>query len=370
MAKYYIERKRGNKKEIFALVVYRDSSGNRRQIWRRANSKTEAKNIADQLRRELNDFGPQAFEQRMTLNDYLDKWLANIKHKIHEKTYDTYKYLLRMHVRPSLGKKELQKIKPLDVQEMINKAQERGLSAKTVREARMMLSRALKQAIRWKITTSNSAQDVELPKIQKKEMQCLSPEQAKVFLDIASKDKWGLLFELALYSGMRPEEYLALKWPDIDLKNGTATVNRVVYRRRKGGGWYFKEPKTKQSRRTIPLPLSLVEDLVEYKKLHNEERLKNHDLVFPSEAGTPLSIRNLERRHFKPILQRAGLPDIRLYDLRHSCATLLLAAGENPKVVSERLGHASIVLTLDTYSHVLPSMQKSATEKLEMILKR
>lgn len=144
MAKYYIERKRGDKKEIFALVVYRDSSGNRRQVWRRAKSKTDAKNIADQLRRELNDFGPQAFEQRMTLNDYLDKWLANVKHKIHEKTYDTYEYLLRMHVRPCLGKKELQKVRPLDVQEMINRMEEKGLSAKTVREARMVLLKSLR----------------------------------------------------------------------------------------------------------------------------------------------------------------------------------------------------------------------------------
>jgi len=175
---------------------------------------------------------------------------------------------------------------------------------------------------------------------------------------------------------MRPEEYLAFQWSDVALKESMLTIQRVLFRRKKGGGWYFKEPKTPQSRRSIPLPTYLIKELMEWKRAQNEVRLKlgekweNHNLVFCAEHGSPLSIRNLERRHFKPILVKAELPDIRLYDLRHSCATLLLAAGENPKVVSERLGHSSIVLTLDTYSHVLPSMQRSATEKLEGILGR
>ena len=144
---------------------------------------------------------------------------------------------------------------------------------------------------------------------------------------------------------------------------------------RKGGGWYFGEPKTSRSRRTLPLPMSLVGALIEHRRKQGESRLKkgadyqNNDLVFATSEGTPILLRNLVRRHFRPVITRAKLSEsFRLYDLRHSCATLLLSAGENPKVVSERLGHASIVLTLDTYSHVLPSMQQAATEKLEKIL--
>ena len=144
---------------------------------------------------------------------------------------------------------------------------------------------------------------------------------------------------------------------------------------RKGGGWYFGEPKTSRSRRTIPIPRSLVNELADHRRKQVESRLRkgadyqNNDLVFASGEGTPILLRNLVRRHFQPVLTHARLsPTLRLYDLRHSCATLLLSAGENPKVVSERLGHASIVLTLDTYSHVLPSMQQAATEKLERIL--
>lgn len=140
-------------------------------------------------------------------------------------------------------------------------------------------------------------------------------------------------------------------------------------------GQSLQEPKTAQSRRTIPLPASVTSELKKHRKKQLVERMKlgqdyqNFDFVFATEIGTPLLPSNLTRRHFKPILKDANLPEnIRLYDLRHTCATLLLAECENPKVVSERLGHATIVLTLDTYSHVLPSMQQSATDKLETLL--
>ncbi len=145
--------------------------------------------------------------------------------------------------------------------------------------------------------------------------------------------------------------------------------------RRKDGSWEFEEPKTDRSRRTIPLPQSVVASLARHKRHQAEERLakgpeyKNQNMVFATSKGQPLDQINLSRRHFKPTLKAAELSnDFRVYDLRHSCATLLLAAGENPKVVSERLGHASVALTLDIYSHVLPSMQQQAAERLEAML--
>lgn len=146
-------------------------------------------------------------------------------------------------------------------------------------------------------------------------------------------------------------------------------MQRTLCWNRKGGGWCFGESKTSRSRRSMPLPFSLVQALARHKREQAEERLQagpayaSQDLVFATSEGGPLMPQNLFRRHYRPILKRAGLPkSIRLYDLRHSCATLLLSANENPKVVSERLGHASITLTLDTYSHVLPSMQQAASE--------
>jgi integrase len=171
---------------------------------------------------------------------------------------------------------------------------------------------------------------------------------------------------------MRPEEYLALQWKDVDFERGTAQVKRALVRHK--GSWSFEDPKTARSRRTIYLPAALLQKLAAHKRKQSESRLKlgaawqAHDLIFCSDEGTPLFIPNITYRYYRPILTKANLPRIRLYDLRHSCATLLLAAEENPKIVSERLGHSTIVLTLDTYSHVLPTMQQGATARLEKML--
>jgi len=369
--KNYVEREG----KIYARITYRDSNNKRRQIWRRADSKTDAREKAFKLEQDLDTFGTESFEHELTLAEYLDRWLQTAKQTISERTHHDYTNLLKLYVRPLLGSMRLTKVRPLDVQAVVNTMGDQKLSPKTIRYALMVLSRAFKQAVRWNLATSNPASCVELPKYVRPEMQALSPEQAKVFLKKAAKDEHGLLFELALVSGMRPQEYLGLQWSDVDFAAGTVMVRRSLVRRVKGGGWFFGEPKTPKSRRTIPLPLYLVRKLQTHRRKQGEWKLKrgtkyqNNDLVFATPKGTPLSMRNLERRHFKLLLQNGSLPDIRLYDLRHTCATLLLAAGENPKVVSERLGHASIVLTMDTYSHVLPTMQKSATDKLTALLR-
>jgi integrase len=203
-------------------------------------------------------------------------------------------------------------------------------------------------------------------------MNALSPEQAALFIDATYISPFKAFFSLLLTSGMRPGEALGLKWSDIDYNGKKVTVNRSLTRT-KCGGWTLEEPKTACSRRTIPLPASVIEDLREHKKKQSKKALatldyKNQGFVFSASNFEPMNEVNVLNRHFKPILKKAGLPDIRLYDLRHTCATLLLSAGENSKVVSERLGHASIVLTLDTYSHVLPDMQQGASDKLEGLL--
>ncbi|MDQ3816086.1 MAG: site-specific integrase [Acidobacteriota bacterium] len=182
----------------------------------------------------------------------------------------------------------------------------------------------------------------------------------------------GLIFEFALTTGMRPEEYLAVQWSDLDMASGAVQIRRALVRHKKS--WSFEEPKTARSRRTVFLPTPLLRRLAAHRREQAAVRLKlgaewqAHDLVFCSAEGTPHSIPNLTYRYFRPILTKAKLPRIRLYDLRHTCATLLLMAEENPKVVSERLGHSTIVLTLDTYSHVLPTMQQQATARLEKLL--
>jgi integrase len=300
---------------------------------------------------------------------------AAAKPRLRYRTYEDYVSWLQRYVREPLGQRKLSELRALDIQKLYSEMQERGLSARTVRYTHAILSSALKQAVRWGMLSRNPAELVQLPKQQRQEMRALSPLETKRFLDAVAATRHATLFQFAVTTGMRPEEYLGLQWKDLDFKAGTAIVQRVVVYRQKGGGWQFTEPKTSRSRRTIPLPVSIVRALHDHKRQQNEHRLllgpewQNHDLVFCTELGTPLNLQNLTQRHFKPALRQAGLSEsVRLYDLRHTCATLLLQAGENPKVVSERLGHASITLTLDVYSHVLPDMQKAAAEKLERML--
>jgi len=367
--KHYVERNG----KLYARAYYKDvNTGKWKQVWRKVDSKSQARDVADLVKQQLKT-GTEAFENRDTLNAFLDVWLG--AHRVSARTLEDYTSLMKHHVRPTLGKKKLSSIKPLDVQQAVNAMVEKKLSARTIHYTMTVLRSALRQAVKWGVLLNNPAEDLQLPKQRRREMKCLSPQQAKEFLKFARKDKYGVLFELALVTGMRPEEYLGLRWCDVDLPNRTVSIQRTLVWRRQKAAWYFGEAKTDKSRRTIPLTEKLARELVKHRRKQNERRLKlgskwtDHDLVFPSDLGTPLSVRNFDRRHFKEVLIAAGLPDIRLYDLRHTCATLLLAAGENPKVVSERLGHSSIVLTLDCYSHVLPTMQDAATQKLAAILR-
>ena len=205
-------------------------------------------------------------------------------------------------------------------------------------------------------------------------MKYFTPDQVSAFLQTAKDDRHYLVFLLPLETGMTPEEYLDVQWKDIDLESGVLTVRRALVWNRKGGGFRFEEPKTSKSRRSILLSDSVVSVLKVYRRTQLEQRMKfgidfvNLELLIAAELGTPISSENLRDRNFKPLMIKAALPEIRLYDLRHTTATQLLSTGENPKVISERLGHASIVLTLDPYPHILPTMQKEVTTNIEKLM--
>ncbi len=318
------------------------------------------------------DLGELVEPSKEVLELYLERWLETAaRPRIAPSTFITYEKYALLYIVPGLGNKRISELEPLEIQELYNDLGEKGISPKTVKNIHGGLTNALKQAVKWQLIRANPADLVDLPKYDKREMQVLTPEQAALFMDATVYSKHKALFSLLISSGMRPGEALGLKWGDIDFKAGRVHVQRALSRTKEG--WKLREPKTAGSRRAIPLPPSVMADLKEHRQAQVEARLKvlNYDdqgLVFADEGGKPLSQYNVYKRHFKPLLQDAGLPDIRMYDLRHTCATLLLAAGEHPKVVSERLGHASVMLTLDTYSHVLPGMQERATEKLEEIL--
>ena len=367
---------RGDNIWYVRIFLGRDTATGKRKFHNKTihGTKKEAQRYLNGVLREL-DLGIYVEPCALTVNEYLDSWLSSAaKPKLRERTFEEYEALLRRYVRAPFGARKLVTLRPLDIQALYSQMLDRKLSPRSVRYTHAVLSSALKQAVQWGMLARNPCEGVELPKKTRREMQVLTPEQARAFLQAAADDRYATLFSLAIATGMRPEEYFALKWSDLNWQAHTATVQRALIKRR-GGGWYFEEPKTSQSRRSVKLPLSLVRQLQEHRHRQLEERLRlgamwqNHELVFCSEIGTPLNDRNISQRHFKRILTRAGLPEsCTLYTLRHTAATLLLVAGVNPKIVAEQLGHASITHTLDVYSHVLPEMQTLAAEKMEAAL--
>lgn len=366
-------RKRGDRTWLIRIFLGRDANGKQKFHHKTIHgTKRDAERYLVATQREM-DLGVFVEPAAMSVHEYLNRWLRDAaRPRVSRRTADGYAGLIDRYLLPPLGHKRIDKLQPLDIQTAYGQMQARGLSARVVRHAHSVLHNALKQAVKWGLLSRNPSDLVELPKVPHKERRVLSPSEAQDFLKAAAVMPHGLIFELALISGMRPEEYLALQWSDIDFERGTAQVRRALVWHKKS--WSFEEPKTPRSRRTVFMPAPLLQRLAAHRRKQAEVRLKLGavwqalDLVFCSELGTPLQIPNLTYRYFRPILTKAKLPQIRLYDLRHSCATLLLIAEENPKVVSERLGHSTIVLTLDTYSHVLPTMQQGATARLEKLL--
>ena len=364
-------------KDRWLVRVFRGRDANGRKLYHSkviAGSKTDARKYLTAKQRE-NDVGAFIQNSRQTLNEHLDAWLIVIRPRVSEQTYASYETLLRVHIRPRIGSERLTSVRIADVQGVINNMQSNLLSSRTIRYAIAVLGMAFRKAVELDFVLKNPCNFVELPKGVKKETKAMSQDQAGRFIRATNKDRFGLIFEMALITGMRPEEYLALQWSDIDLLMGTITVRRALVWK-KGGGFKFGDPKTAKSKRTIPIPANLVTNLKIHRRSQLEMKLRlgaaytDHDLIFANELGNPIHYRNLTQRHFVSILKRAALDKegFVLYSLRHTCATLLLASGENPKVVSERLGHASIKMTLDTYSHVLPNMQKAATDRLGQLL--
>jgi len=307
---------------------------------------------------------------QVTVDEFLDHWLKTaVKPKVRGKTYSDYAAMLRRYVRPAIGTKMLASLSPLEIQATYQNMIDRRLSARTVRYAHAVLRAAIRQAIRWQLLVADPTQGVQLPSQQCREMSVLTTEQARTFLKAASLSPQACTFAVALTTGMRPSEYLGLCWRDIDWDRGTVSVVRSIHRH--DGQWTITDTKRVRSRRAIKLQ-SWVLDLL--RQLRNSTRSAAAsdsvfvDLIFTTARGEPINEEYLVKKHFKPLLREADLPNIRLYDLRHTSATLALTVGVAPKVVSEQLGHASAAFSLDTYSHVLPHMQDEAAAKMEAAL--
>jgi integrase len=291
-----------------------------------------------------------------TTGEYLTRWLSDSVHgTVQGSTYRSYGRVVDGHLVPGVGRVKLAKLRPDHIRRLYRSMLDAGKATRTVQYAHTLLKRALAQAVMDGLIPRNAAEAVRPPKLKRDEIQPLNADQVRALLD-ASDERSCALYTVAVRTGMRPGEILALRWSDVDLEAGTVQINRAL------SEGEFSTPKTPRSRRRISLSPATVATLKAHRKRQLEECMakaglwEDHGLVFPSSVGTPKSQRNLNRE-FKNAAKRAGLPDhFKLYDLRHTCVTLLLSRNVHPKYVQELLGHASIALTLDTYSHVIPGM--------------
>jgi integrase len=315
------------------------------------------KEVAGKLTKAMadRDAGMSFDAGSLRVGDYLDRWLDSIRDTLRRRTWIRHEEVVRLHLKPSLGAIKLDRVNPLQIQSLYRAKLDSGLSPRTVRIIHTTLYKALKQAVKWTLLPRNVADCVDPPKVPRREIRPLSEEQVKRLLKAAEGDKLEALYVLAITTGMRSGELLGLQWKDLDLPAGIVQVRRSVF------NGQIEAPKSAKGNRSIKLTGTSIRALREHER--------TSEWVFCTNVGTTISVHNLHNRSWKPLLLRAALPhNTRFHDLRHTCATLLLTKGVHPKIVQEMLGHSSITITLDTYSHVLPNMQEKAVEAMEDIL--
>lgn len=340
--------------------------GRRRRKTIFGDSKQAVQNQLSQERSRQLD-GTFTEPNRLRVAAFLERWLEDAaRPTVRATTHGSYKGIVDNHISPRIGGLMLGKLTPIHVQALYAELERDGASARIRQLVHAVLSRALKQALKWGLVARNVCDAVDPPRVPRKEITALNGEQVQALLAAAEAERLYALFVLAIGTGMRLGELFALQWKNVDLKRSSLAVCHTLMEL--NGKLSLEEPKTAKSRRRIDLPQSAVEAL----RLHRAKMLKEGqggvEWVFCNQSGRPLRRSHFHKYVFKPLLKAAKLPDIRFHDLRHTSASLLLAAGVHPKVVQERLGHAQIGITLDIYSHVVPTMGVEAAGKLDAVL--
>ena len=392
----HLKNRNGN----YTIVIYHgmefdpaSGKNKKKYTWHSANQllgrKAGKKEAEDLLLELLKQVSSDTFviPDKLSFGEFLmSHWLPHMKNLVRANTYRRYEGIVKNHLVPNLGGIQVAKIKPITLQKLYTTLLEDGnrkdgkegaLSARSVHYVHTTIHKALGQAVIWRMIIANSADAVELPKIEKKEMLAWDTIQVKNFLTAVKGHRHYALYLMAFSTGMRQSEILGLRWQDVDLNKGIVAVRQGLHYAK--GKFEFKEPKTKKSKRTITLPPGTVKALKEHDRQQKEAYMKLKEkskekytkkceeypgLIFRSKVGTPINPRNLIR-HFEKVQEGLDMPSLTFHEIRHTHATLLLQAGEHVKVVSERLGHATVAITMDLYSHVLPNMQAGAADKIE-----
>ncbi len=389
--------KRGPKSWAVKVYLGRDpQTGKDRQKWFSYRRREDAEKHLAQLLTQIHG-GATIAITRQRVAEYLEDWRRGHEPHVAPTTAVSYRDTIRKHLAPVFGHVPLPRLSPQAIRDYITQKLAAGLSETTVRYHVFVLHEALQQAVRDGLLARNPCDLVQAPRKLRPQMQVLDEEQVRLFLAEAKRSSPHYrLYLAALTTGMRQGELLGLRWRDLELTLGVASIQQTFYRlggsKRDGRPTQqlFKAPKTDRARRPVALPSMLVEELrvlrteqQEQRRLFGSEYAADLDLVFCQPNGKPLHGHNVTRRDLQRVLELRGmreearsrgvpenalpkgLPRIRFHDLRHCHATLLLQQGVHPKVVQERLGHSTISMTLDTYSHVVPGMQEQAVQNLQ-----
>jgi len=378
-------------------------NGVRKGILSKKNSVKPKEEVAKALNKALYelDNGVYVEPNKIKLTVWLDTWLKEYKaNSLKPSTYESYERVIRLYIKPAMGKHNLKDIRPDELQTLLNKMTRDGLSARTVKYTNQIFHSALKQAIKNGILLKNVAEMVSLPKGAKREMRVLTKDEQDTFLKYLKGQRYEFVFMFCLSTGLRVGELLGLRWQDVDFKKGTIKINQTLMRLKdietERTTLQISTPKTEKGKRTIPLLDDIQRLLSEHKQKQQLEKFKagckwqdkdkvidkgqkwkDNDLVFRTEFGTPVEPKNLTRiinktveeinkdlkKHYEKINKKIPESDVfkkfGIHSLRHTFATRALEVGMQPKVVQEILGHSTIGMTLDTYSHVLPDTKKS-----------
>jgi integrase len=351
------------------------------------------KEVQQKLAKALGEISQGIFIEptKISVGEWFDTWLKEYKQPpiIKLSTYVSYEMFIRAHLKPILGCLLLKDLRPEHLQKFYNDKFRNGrvdgkggLSAKTLHNLHNMIHEGLEQAVKNNLIMRNVSKATTLPKRSKKEIRVLTLAEQKKFMKALSKERLNTAFILCLGSGLRLGELLALKWEDVNLDDGIIKVRKTLNRLKtldEGSSTktklIFQDPKTEKGRRNIPIPENIITELKAHRARQRQEKIafggefNELNLVFCSEAGTPLEPRSFIRK-LHSIIEKSSIDHTNVHALRHTFATRLLEANEHPKVVQEMLGHANIAMTLDTYSHVMPEVKKAAAQKLNALFEK
>ena len=364
----------------YVLYLGRDASGKKQQKWVGGH----------RTKKEAEDALTEALERRRTgmwvdpgvttLGEYLTEWLAAMESNVVDTTFRAYEQSMRNWVMPRLGSVRLAEVSPMHLRslqtELLRDGRvdgKGGLAPRSVASCRRVLSQVLKDAVRWGLLIRNPMDAVDPPRVVDAEMVTWSDTQARSFLDAVASDRLYAMWVLFLTTGVRRGELAGLRWGDVELDRATMAIVRNRVSAGRGKAVSTHQPKTRRGRRNVALDVTSVEVLRAHRAAQFEERLRlgpawvDSGYVFCGIDGAALHPDTITAT-FKSIIRNLDVPQIRLHDLRHTSATLALKAGIHPKVVSERLGHATVSITLDLYSHVLDGMQAEAAEQIGAVV--